>query len=135
MMIEAAVRGALTGQQTAMREGGSGGGGGRDHGGVGHLDERHFRRMEKFDGSESKWKEWSFQLKTSLGAVNPKTRDLLEDIHRHAKDPDWDTLFVDVSEDQVTKIGAELYSLLVSLLSGEALMVVRGMVGGNGWKA
>ena len=99
------------------------------------MDERHFRRMEKFDGSENKWKEWSFQLKTSLGAVNPKARNLLEDIHRHAKDPDWDTIFVDVSEDHVTKIGAELYSLLVSLLSDEALMVVRGVVGGNGWEA
>ena len=99
------------------------------------MDERHFRRMEKFDGSEIKWTEWSFQMKTSLGAVNPKTRDLLEDIHRHAMDPNWGILFVDVSEDPVTKMGAELYSLLVSLLSGEALMVVRGVVGGNGWEA
>ncbi len=70
------------------------------------MDERQFRRMEKFDGSENNGKDWSFQLKTSLGAVNPKTRDFLQDIRRHAKEPDWDTLFVDVSEDHVTKVGA-----------------------------
>ena len=28
------------------------------------LDERHFRRVEKFDGAEGKWKEWSFLFKT-----------------------------------------------------------------------
>jgi hypothetical protein len=43
MMIEAAVRGALSGQQASARDGA---------GGSGHLDERRFRRVEKFDGSE-----------------------------------------------------------------------------------
>ena len=126
-MIEAAVRGALLGQHAAQREGSGGG--------AGHLDERHFRRMEKFEGAEGKWKEWSFQLKTQVGSVNLKTRELLDEIQRHPKDPDWDAIFVDVSDDHVSKMGAEVYGLLVSLVSGEALMVVRGVAGGNGWEA
>ena len=81
-MIEAAVRGALTAKAS-----GGGGGGGR-----GHLDERHFRRMDKFDGAESKWREWAFQFKTQVGSVNPGTRELLEEIQKHPKDPDWDDI-------------------------------------------
>jgi hypothetical protein len=41
------------------------------------LDERHFRRIDKFDGVESKWKEWAFQMKTAIAMVNPKVRVLL----------------------------------------------------------
>ena len=70
-MIEATVRGALQGQAAAgpqqppaREERGAG------HGG--HLDERHFRRIDKFEGAESKWKEWSFQMKTAIGTINPK---------------------------------------------------------------
>ncbi len=82
-MIEAAVRGALTAEA-------SGGGGG---GGHGHLEERHFRRMNKFDGAESKWREWAFQFKTQVGSVNPGAREFLEQIQKHPKDPDWDDVF------------------------------------------
>ena len=126
-LIEAAARGAFAG------------GVGRDRdvraGGSGYLDERHFRRMDKFDGAEAKWKEWAFQLKTLVGTVNSKTRDLLEEIQKTSKDPNWDELFVEVTQEHIDKMGAELYSLLVSLSSGEALMVVRGVAGGNGWEA
>ncbi len=72
-MIEAAIRGAL-----AAQSGGGGGGGSK-----GHLDERHFRRVEKFDGAESKWREWAFTFKTQVGSVNPTTRDYLEQIQKH----------------------------------------------------
>ena len=75
-MIEATVRGALQGQAAAgpqqppaREERGAG------HGG--HLDERHFRRIDKFEGAESKWKERSFQMKTVIGTINPKVRGLL----------------------------------------------------------
>ncbi len=42
---------------------------------------------------------------------------------------------MEFSEDQVRKLGVDLYNLLVSLLSGEALTVVRGVAGGYGWEA
>ena len=53
-LIEAAVKGALEGQKKVRRDG---------H----NLDERYFRRVEKFDGKEGTWKEWSFQFKTQVG--------------------------------------------------------------------
>ena len=80
-MIEAAVRGTLHGQAAAVpqqppaRED-------REAGQSGHLDERHFRRIDKFDGAESKWKERSFQMKTAISTINPKVRGLLVEIQK-----------------------------------------------------
>ena len=120
-MIEAAVKGALA---HAFK---------KDHS-AGHLDERHFRRMDKFSGDPIKWREWAFQFKTSVGAVNNKTRDLLEEIQKSTKDPDWEEIFEETTEDDKKKMSAELYNLIVTLVAGEALTVVRG-VAGDGWEA
>ena len=121
-LIEAAVKGAIEGQQKVRRDGGS-------------LDERHFRRVEKFDGKEGMWKEWGFQFKTQVGAASRYTRNKLDEIQKEGTDPDLDGIFVDDNADMVDKLGAELYSTLTSLVSGEALMMVRGVPHGDGWKA
>ena len=106
-MIEATVRGVMQGQAQAApppqpaRE---------DRGDrqAGHLDERHFRRIDKFDGAESKWKEWSFQMKTAIATVNPKVRTLLEEIQKDPKGVDWDLMFGTLNDQQVEQMGAEL---------------------------
>ena len=121
-MIEAAVKGALQGSRENRQD-------------AGRLDERFFRRVEKFDGAEGRWKEWSFQFKTQLGAASKLTKDRLDDIQKAGVDPDWDSIFVEDDESSVDKLGAELYSIITSLVSGEALMMVRGVPHGNGWKA
>ena len=88
-MIEAAVRGTLQGQAAAVpqqppaRED-------RGAGHSGHLDERHFRRIDKFDGADSKWNEWSFQMKAAIATINPKARGLLEEAQKDPKEVDWD---------------------------------------------
>ena len=120
-MIEAAIRGALAGHKA----------GGGVHG---HLDERHFRRMEKYNGEAGKFREWTFQLMTAVGGVNPGVRTVMDLVQRNQKEPDWDEVFADMSEEDVKKYGAELYNLLVTLVSGEALTVVRG-IPGDGWEA
>ena len=127
-MIESAVKGALRAHEDA-RSGVVGAKKGS------HLDERHFRRMEKFEGVEAKWKEWSFQLKTQVGAISRPTRGLLDEIQNKGKDPDWDEIFLEHDQEEVQKMGAEIYNLMVSLMGGEALTLVRGVAGSNGWEA
>ena len=62
----------------------------------GRLDERHFRRVEKFDGAEGKWKEWSFLFKTQVGAANKMARNLLDEVQKmKSEEPDMDTAFVE----------------------------------------
>ena len=99
------------------------------------MDERHFRRIDKFDGAESKWKEWSFQMKTAIATINPKVRGLLEEIQKDPKEVDWDLMFGTLNDEQVDQMSAELYGLMVLMTTGEALTVVRGVAGGNGWHA
>ena len=35
------------------------------------LDLRNFTKMEKFSGGEAAWKDWSFDFKTMVSAINP----------------------------------------------------------------
>jgi len=70
-----------------------------------------------------------------VGAASRYTRNKLDEIQKEGTDPDLDGIFVDDNADMVDKLGAELYSTLTSLVSGEALMMVRGVPHGDGWKA
>jgi hypothetical protein len=108
-----------------------------------HLDEHHLRRVDKFDGtSKSNWREFSFQFKVAVGMVNPKARGMLEEIQKAGKAVDFGKIFnsdMDGESDQmkehVEKMGSELYAMLSSLVSGEAMTVVRGVMTGDGWLA
>ena len=129
-MIQAAVEGALAAQR-AM--GGSGPSAPTASTSGHRLDERHFRRMTLFKGDG--WREWAFHLRTQLGAVSKSTQVLLDAIQAAGRNPDWDQLFLEYVDGEVDRMGAELYNLLVSLTSGEALLIVRGVGGNNGWEA
>ena len=75
-LIEAAVRGALQGQHRNQI-----------HHGGGRLDERYFRRVDKFEGCQSHWKEWSFLFKTQVGSANNDIRNRLDEIQLGGKSP------------------------------------------------
>ena len=111
-LIAAAVRAALA-------EGGRGGGAdGGGRGGGGRLDERHYRRVEKLAGPN--WKEFAFQFKTATGAANGRVREVLDEIVKAGKEPDYDLIFGGLQswEDADTvKYGAELYAALSSLVT------------------
>ena len=132
-MIGAAVRAAVTATAGGGARGGAGGGGEKG----GRLDERHFRRVEKLTGPN--WKEFSFQFKTAVGAASGKVREALDDIVMAGKDPNINQIFSDSLEDwqgeEITKYGAELYAVLSSIVSGDAMTVVRGVASGSGWEA
>jgi hypothetical protein len=129
-LVRVAVEGALA---SARAVPGGGGGGGR-------LDEKYFRRVDKYDGQgKSSWREFSFQFKTAVGMGNPKARSFLEEIQKAGKDISFNMIFEDVVEPedraQVERLGAEIYAMLSSLLTGDALTVVRGILTGDGWLA
>ena len=118
VLIEASVKAALAGQKSAA---------------AGRLDERHFRRMDKLDGKN--WKEFFFQFKTAVGSVNTTMRGYLDEIQKGGKDPDYDTIFVDDTDQDIERGAAEIYSILASMVTGEALVVLRGVPNGQGWEA
>ena len=60
--------------------------------------------------------------------VNPNARGYLEEIQKAGKHVDMEQVFIDeVNEEQVQKTGAQLYAMMTSLVTGEAMTVVRGV--------
>ena len=87
MLVETAVRASVMAAMTAM----SGKGGGQEKERGIYLDERQFRRVDKFSGGTG-WKEFSFQFRTAVGAAHGKVRGGLEDIIKAGKNYDLDAI-------------------------------------------
>ena len=109
-----------------------GDGGGKDW--ANRLDERHFRRVDKYGGGPG-WKDFAFQFRTAVGAASSKIRAILDDIIKSGKDPGWDAIFVEWTAGEMDTAGQELYAVLSSVVTGEAVMELRGVPSGNGWEA
>lgn len=116
--IESAVSAALKGRNTVENS---------------KLDERHLRRLGRL--RDQNWKEIAFQFKNAVGSMRPPRRELLQENQHEGNNLLWDYLFVDVPKDDVEKIGAELYNVLSSLATDEAMVVLRRVQNRTGWQA
>ena len=113
--------------------------GGGNAGGQGRrvIDERNFRRVDKFGGDEKGWKDWSFQVKAALRGTSKIAAEVINWVERatgEITEEDVETQFVEEG-DVIEKLGAELYDLLCSITGGEALTIVRAAVDMNGFLA
>ncbi len=100
------------------------------------LDEKHFRRCDKFEGNPANFKSWMFDLITAVGSVDQSlARDLRVQLKERPKveviDGKFDIHF-EIDLQNHAKYKGELYSLIVGLASGEAKCVVRG-INEKGW--
>jgi hypothetical protein len=99
------------------------------------LDERHFRRIEKFAGDDKSWKEWNFQMKAAVRGADRLASEMMDFVEKsddELTEGDIETRFVDEPHE---KLASEFYDLLCSLTSGEAMTIVRGEVTMNGFLA
>ena len=94
------------------------------------LDEKYFRRIPIFNGGQSEYRPWMFQLLTAIGQVD---RELLKEIKallKRYKGPDpskWKpSSDPDMNQAIHDQFKQELYGVLVSLTSGEPLGIVKG---------
>ena len=108
--------------------------GGTASGATGRLEERHFRRIDKYDGS-GHFSDWSFTFKAAMRSANKATTKVMEWVQGQSKleMDELDKYLVDVTD--VDPAGSELFDTLVNLTSGEALTVVRGSPDMNGFMA
>ena len=95
------------------------------------LDEKHFRRVDKFS-SGTGWKELAFQFRTAMGTADEVVREILDEITKAGKDPDWLQLLASLADAEEKNLGADLYAILTSVVSGEAMSVVRECSTGTG---
>ena len=93
------------------------------------LDEKHFRRIEKFTGEPGKWEEWLFALCVAVGSVATDCVVAMEAVvQKAATTADLTAVAGIVEEEKRTKYSAELFSVLCSLTGGEASVVVRSVI-------
>ena len=93
------------------------------------LDERCFRRLEKFTNKRDEWREWKLHL---LTAVRECDTDFAESLLKYEKlTESIDLVDLNKWEGQMTAI---LYSRLIQLTKGEAFAIVQATQG-NGCEA
>jgi hypothetical protein len=114
---------------------GKGGGGG--HRAV--LDERSFRRLEKFTNKESDWEAWQANVEVAISAVHWPTAKLMEDVAKKevADDKRLKELFEELAmekgwdaeefDKEMMKVNGELYQHLCLWTAGEANTIVRAV--------
>ena len=90
------------------------------------LDFKHFKDIQKYDGDETKWTEWIYNLLVIMGGVSRKVADGMERVLK--------LMMEKVTEDEVMQNGVdtelnmykgELSRVLCQLTTGEANTVVR----------
>ena len=101
---------------------------------MGKLDERYFRRVEKFAGEERAWREFSFSFRTAVGMGSMKARQVLEELEREDEEPsEWEAYGDAHGEEE--RWGGEVYANLSQLVSGESMTILQSVGTGNGWAA
>ena len=93
------------------------------------LEEKYFRRIEKFGGDPGNWQEWLFGVCVAIGAVASDCVVAMEDVIKNSGTiKNVAELDMVLDEEMKDKYGSELFGVLCSLTSGEANVVVRSIL-------
>jgi hypothetical protein len=100
-----------------------------------HLDEKNFRRVEKFSQGDSEWQEFCFDVMVTTRSINPDLASQMEDLTK-AKKVDSDH-YEDLYQmnPEMLKASSELYEVLCQLTGGQAKSLMRGIDKQDGLKA
>ena len=93
------------------------------------LEEKYFRRIDKFGGETSDWQEWLFNLCVAVSGVSRDCVRAMETVVQNANvtlKPQ--TIGTILQKDLLDKYSSELFGILCTLTSGEANVVVRSVV-------
>ena len=93
------------------------------------LEEKHFRRIEKFSGDQSQWQKWLFNLCVAVSAISRDCVLAMEAVVKNANvtlDPKEVSKLV--GAEVMAKFAHELFTVLCTLTGAEANIVVRSTV-------
>ena len=95
------------------------------------IEDKHYRRVEKYTGAAGTWQEWSFGFVTATQAIIPAVGMVLEAMNR-ASESTVTIEAVDrvpgISAEIKARFGTKLFTVLNGLTMGEASTVVRGVI-------
>ena len=93
------------------------------------LDEKHFRRIEKFTGETGKWQEWLFGVCVAVSGLSTDCCQAMEEVVKmSATIKNLQSLEAVITTDIKNRFGSELFGVLCSLTGGEANVVVRSVI-------
>ena len=87
------------------------------------LEEKYFRRIDKYSGELGKWQEWLFNVFVAVSGVSSECVVAMEEIVKTAGEVK-DVMTIEVDQAIRDKFGSELFGVLCSLTAGEANVVV-----------
>ena len=99
------------------------------------LDAKGVARVESFGGKEAQWKEWAFQFRVAIKAMEGTVAEIMSKVETDEDGHKLEDLELEHSSLEVTKAAGELYDLLCLCLRGDPLVLVQGVTSMNGFEA
>ena len=99
------------------------------------LDAKGVARVEPFGGKETQWKEWAFQFRVAIKAMEGTVAEIMSKVEVDEDGHKLEDLELEHSNLEVTKAAGELYDLLCLCLRGDPLALVQGVTSMNGFEA
>ena len=97
------------------------------------LDERQFRRVDKFKGDKELYKGWMYEVLTGIGVINSKLQLEIEELMKKYREEELEYKDFDMEEEinreRYEYYKGQLYGVLVALTErgGESRMIVKGL--------
>ena len=91
------------------------------------LDAKGVARVESFGGKEAQWKEWAFQFRVAIKAMEGTVAEIMAKVELDENGHKLDDLELEHSQLEVAKAAGELYDLLCLCLRGDPLVLVQGV--------
>ena len=85
-----------------------------------HMDEKHFRRIDKFNQGDNEWQEFCFDVMVTTKSINPELASEMERLTKVKKLDDDHFEDPYRARPEMTKASSELYEILCQLTGGQA---------------
>ena len=92
-------------------------------------------RVDAYTGKDGSWREWSFQFRVAVKAMEASTAEILGKVEQDDKAHDITDLELEYSELDIKNIAGELYDVLCLCLKGDPLVLVQSVISMTGFEA
>ena len=99
------------------------------------LDAKGVARVESSGGKEAQWKEWAFQFKVAIKAMEGTVAEIMSKVEVEEDGHKLEELELEHGNLEVTKAAGKLFDLLCLCLRGDPLVLVQGVTSMSGFEA
>ena len=90
------------------------------------LEPKGVARVDSFNGKESQWREWAFQLRVAIKAMDGAAADIMSRVEHDDNAHELAALELEFANKDIAKLSGELYDILCLCIKGEPLVLVQG---------